>query len=322
MIVDTSKFELIRQADQVLSNCGRPIPPCGSVVYIPRGFLIQAVLPLASNQSFFKEITGDTTWSWRAISTALSATPPSISALVILPDGKVLFNGLLDLTVIAGFGSNRYLISPQLDCPPGSKIQLDLDDNPMQASAVQPVSMLCEGAYAYYLRDGRLSPCPERLATDMPRIFAGPSQNLLAPCWMSGAGPAPPEGYEDSAFTYGNGSSNIATVTIGGVLSAKTSIQIDDANDFVVHRFLFDLTKSALVTAGHFMARIRAGSGYSFTDDYVSATKYLGSAMLGKGWWVRAGDEIEFDLVLVDGAGTGTVTMECFAEGVKRRRIA
>ena len=317
--MDQSKFQLIREADQILSACGRPVPPSGSVVDIPKGFLIQLLLATTSNQTFYKEVTGDTTWCWRSISTALSATPPAISALVTTPDGKTLFNSLLDLTVIGGFGSTRYLLNPEIECPPGSKVQLTCDDNLLIASAQQPVSMLLGGAYAYYLRDGELSTCPERLASMLPRIQGGVNQNLYSPCWFQGEGPRTPQGFEDSEFTYGNGATNVATVTIGGQLTAKASIQIDQTNTFELRRFLFDVVKSGGVTAGHFLVRIRSGSGYVFTDDYVSAAKYLGSSMLAKTWSIKNGDQIQIDLVLVDGAGSGTVAIEVFAEGWKRR---
>jgi hypothetical protein len=317
--MDATKFQHIRQADQVLSACGRYVPPVGSVVYIPKAFLLQAVLPTTGNQTFYKEITGDTTWCWRSISTALSGVPPSISALIMLPDGKVLSNVLMDLTVIAGFGSNRYLLNPEIECPPGSKLQLSMDDNFLQASAVQPVSLLMGGAYAYFLKDGRISQCPEKLASDLPRVFGGPNQNIMAPCWMKGEGPSTPAGFHDEPFIYGDGVTNVATITVGGQLAANVSIQIANENDFHVRRFLFDIKWGASVTAGSFLCRIRAGSGYSFTDDYVLVSKYLGSSPFAKGWDVKRGDQIEFDLVLVDGAGSGTVTIECFADGCRRR---
>lgn len=320
--MDAGKFQLIRESDYVLSRCGRFVPPVGSVVYIPKSFLLQAVLPLASDQTFYKEITGDTTWCWRSISMALSGNPPAISAQVLTPEGHFLFNGLLDLTMVAGFGSSRYLLTREIECPPGSKIQITFDDNFLVAGAVQPVSMLCGGAYAYYLKDGIRSHSVEREASDLPRIFAGPNQNILAPCWMNGVGPKTPAGFEDTAFTYGNGVSNLASVTLGGVLSTKASIQIDDSYDFQVRRFLFDVIPDAGVTAGSFLGRIRVGSGYVFTDDYVDLAKFIGSACIAKGLDIKHGDQILFELVLVDGAGAGSISIQCFADGVKRRRAA
>ena len=39
--MDAGKFQLITEADYVLSPCGRFVPSVGSVVYIPKSFLIQ-----------------------------------------------------------------------------------------------------------------------------------------------------------------------------------------------------------------------------------------------------------------------------------------
>src|SRR5437764_235111 len=126
--MDTGKFALLRQSDFVLSKCGRVLPPAGSVVYIPKSFMVQAALPTASNQTFYKPITGETTWEWRSISAALSQSPPRISAQVLTPSGHFLFNDILDVTQVAGYGSTRCLLSRPIACPPGSRIQLTLDD--------------------------------------------------------------------------------------------------------------------------------------------------------------------------------------------------
>ena len=320
--VDAGKFQLITEADFVLSKCGRFTPPVGSVVYIPKSYLLQAVLPATSNQIFYKEITGDTTWCLRSISTALSGNPPDVYAQVMLPNGHFLFNGLLDLTMVAGFGSNRYLLSRELECPPGSKIQLTLDDNYIRLATVQPVSFLAEGAYAYYLKGGIRSRSVEQEASELPRIFAGPNQNLMAPCWMGGYGPKIPDGVQAGTFVYGDGVSNVGTITLGHKLNTSASIQIDSDNDFHCRRFLFDVVPEETVTAGTFLCRIRRGSGYAFTDDYVDVAKYIGSSFFAKGLDVRRGDQIIFDLVLVDSLGSGSISIECFADGEKRRRSA
>lgn len=323
--MDAGKFQLITEADYVLSRCGRFVPPVGSVVYIPKSFLLQAVLPAASNQTFYKEITGDTTWVFRSISIALSADPPLISGQILRPDGKFLFNGLLDLSQIAGYGSNRYLLTREIECPPGSKLQLNVDDNYLQATLdtkVQPVSLLCEGAYAYYLKQGIRSRSVESEASELPRIFSGVNQNILAPFWMRGDSLKTPQGWKDDSFVYGDGLNNVATVSLAGILSAKASIQIDADNDFEVRRFLFDVSQDETVTGGTWLVRIRAGRGYAFTDDFLDVAKYIGSSYLAKGWNVQAGDQILFEMMLVDGAGAGNVSIACFADGVKRRRAS
>ena len=64
--------QLLKQADVVLSKCGRPIAPEGmSAVCFPRGIPIQVVFPVGPatpGQVVTKEISGDTTFLLRAIS--------------------------------------------------------------------------------------------------------------------------------------------------------------------------------------------------------------------------------------------------------------
>jgi hypothetical protein len=103
-------------------------------------------------------------------------------------------------------------------------------------------------------------------------------------------------------------------------LTATAAIQIDQNNDFLVRRLLFDVQADNTVTAGTILARIRAGSGYSFTDDYMDVQQYIGSAPFAKDWLVQAGDQIFFDLNLVDSVGTGNMYFRVFAEGVRRKR--
>lgn len=200
----------------------------------------------------------------------------------------------------------------------GSKIQVNLDDNYLGAAAVQPVAFLAGGAYAYYLKDGRRSRCTEEDASNLPRIFGGPNQNIVAPCWMTGNGPRVPAGIDGKAFTYGGDPASVQVFTVGSNPSQQATIQIEDTSDFHVRRFLFDILADVTAT-GTILARIRSGSGYAFTDDYLDVTKYIGSSYFGKGWDVQRGDSIEFDLTMVDAAGNGNVTITCYADGEKRR---
>jgi len=318
--VTPERFQLINQADFVLSKCGRFQPPKGSVVYIPKSFLVQAAIPTSSGQTYYKEITGDTTWCLRSISVVLSGNPPAVSAQVLAPNGKFLFNGVPDLITWAGFGSLRYGFSREIECVPGSKVQVTIDDNYLGAAATQPVSILFGGAYAYYLKDGRRSECPEDTASDMPRIWGSPNQNPFAPWWMQGHGLRVPHGFRDDPFSYGNGISNVATATIGASGSPRASIQTDNDSDFLCRRFLFDVIPGPSVTAGTFLVRIRSGSGYTLTDDYLDVAKYIGGAYFVKPWTIRRADQIFFDMIFVDGAGSGSISIECFADGVKRKR--
>jgi hypothetical protein len=313
---------LLRQADFILSKCGRPMPPAGmSVVYIPRALLVQAVVPTGSTQTYAKEITGDTTWCLRAISCTVSTTL-ALYVQIQLPDGRYLINGLMDVTQIAGYGSYRYLFSRELPCPPGAKIQITLDTSTPGALEAQPVVMLFEGAYAYYLdcKTGERVDV-EALASSMPRYPGTANQNILAPCWAAGEGPRAPEGSQDERFIYSSPVASFASVTTGQ-LQTSIQIQIRQDSDFECRRFLVDLVPAAGITAGVVLVRVRLSSGYQLTDDFIDLAKYLGSAPWGKDFHCPAGDAIVFELVVVDGAGAGALTVQIHADGVLRKQVA
>ena len=71
------------------------------------------------------------------------------------------------------------------------------------------------------------------------------------------------------------------------------------------------------------MGRIRTGSGYSFTDDYIDLATYIGSAPMPKDWEIKASDSVYIDLAFVNDSGgspgTGNIYMQAFLEGTKRR---
>ena len=140
--------QLILEADWLLSKCGRPTPPRGlSSVYIPHSFLLQT-LDLTSGQTTVeKTVTGDTTWMLRAIS-ANGVTP---YWQVILPNGQPLLNQSQLVQEVAGYGSGRLVMAKEVPCAPQSKIQVRI------TAASEPVQMLFEGAYCYYVKAQRPS---------------------------------------------------------------------------------------------------------------------------------------------------------------------
>ena len=160
--------QMLRQADDVLSKCGRPVAPSGaSAVCLRRKIPIQIVFtaaPGSTSQTITKEISGETTFLLRSI----SATSSAATALLIqiqLPDGRFLLSNLADVLTFAGYGSWRWLLSEELECPPGTKITVTLvDQNTLVA---QPIMLLFEGADRYLLRSAR--PGGQRLASDLPR---------------------------------------------------------------------------------------------------------------------------------------------------------
>ncbi len=309
----TKDSQLILEADWLLSKCGRPTPPRGlSTVYIPHSFLLQT-LDLTSGQTTIeKTVTGDSTWMLRVIS--CNGAAPYWQ--VILPDGQSLLNQSQLVQEAAGYGSGRLLLAKEVPCPPQSKIQVRI------TAASEAVQMLFEGAYCYYVKAQKSS---EPMGILPPKCLNHPNQNILAPCWMHGTGPATPAGYEDSPFTY----SSPAPVAGYGLQFtgpadilqfATIEIPIESAADFVVRRWHFDVSQDAGVTGGSILARIRAASGHVLCDDYIDVARYIGGAPYPHDWWLRAKDTIILDLQLVDFAGTGQMYMQVYAEGVKRRK--
>src|ERR1039458_5019384 len=154
-------IQLLTQADFVLNKCGRPVAPSGlAMVYIPKGFLVQqyfGVAPATATQTLTKEIVGDTTWCLRAMSIK-TTDATAISLQVQLPNGKFLISALQDCLQIAGYGSYRYLFTRELECPVGSKIQVTFQDT--NTAVAQPLSILFEGAYKYWMKSGQSQICP------------------------------------------------------------------------------------------------------------------------------------------------------------------
>lgn len=317
-------LHLLSEAEMALSKCGRPVlaPPGRSIVSIFKGFLVQGQLPINSRQTFFKTITGEATWSLRAISifaTAIPSTNPvTLYVQIQLPNGRFLENTFQDINQIVGFGSKRFLFSRELDCVPGSKLQVTLDTTIPAASYPQAAIMLFEGAYKYYVSESGHARPSEPAG---PRYLGTPNQNIMAPCWMSGEGPETPEGFVDQPFIY---ESTLGTATLGAsqVLGLTVQSQIDNDADFICRRIYLATQAPAgsSVTAGRFLALPRTGSGYSLTSDYVDVGYYLQNAPWAHDWVIAAGDRIFVDLEYVDGAGSGNVTCRAYFEGVKRRK--
>lgn len=319
-------LELLKEADYCLSKCGRPIPPQGlSALYLYRGIPIQIQASMASQQSISREVTGETDWELRAISASTTSTV-SLYLQIQLPNGNFLFSDLLDVSQIAGYGSARYLFTKPILCPPGTRLVLTFNTTLPSAAAIQPIMLVFEGADRYLLRGGQPSKCPEAFAAGLPRIEGTPNQNIMAPSWQQGFTLDMPPGWSLEPFTYssrpiGQQPGNIA-VALAGPLTDTCVVNIDQQNDFLVRRFLLYPTADNTVTAGTFLVRIRLGSGYAVTDDYLDAASYLGSAPFPKDLEVKAGDQIFFDVQLVDGAGTGNMYFQAYAEGLRRRRAA
>jgi hypothetical protein len=326
--------ELIKQADFVLNRCGRPIAPTGlSVVYLYKAFMLQqyfGITPTTATQTIQKEIVGETDWCLRSVQMA-TTNATAISIQVLLPNGKFLVNNLQDCLQIAGYGSYRYLFATEQVCPPGSRIQVTLADT--NTSAAQPFAILFEGAYKFFLNGSQSLCTVQDAAAGMPRYLRNFNENIMAPCWMQGVGPRSPKGVSDIEWVYpaagsvllpsGQQLPGAVAINVAAPENTTATIPIDSGSGFRCRRLLFQISADSTVTAGNVLVRIRTGSGYSFTDDYIDAATYIGSAPMPKDWEIAAADTVYFDLAFVNDSGgspgTGNIYFQPYLEGTKRR---
>lgn len=309
-------LQLLSQADQVLSKCGLRTFQGGSVVPLQKSFLMPMVLQPGQSTIYTKEITGETIWAMRAISSdQTSGVITGVRLQIQLPNGRFLIGGNgQDIGQFAWFGSWRYLMDPEVDCQSGSKIQVTLSDT-VGLQAALAVNLLFEGAYKFLFRNGR--PAPMRLASRQPRYQGVVNENILAPCWRAGIGPTTPPGFQDDLHTY---ASPVVTIPIAGPLTATVKIPIDAGIDFLCRKVHVDVSGSAAATAGTVLARVRSGTGYALNDDFIDYARYIG-AEWAHDWKVRGEDAVFIDLQLVDTTGAGNIFVQFFLEGVKRRRL-
>ena len=112
------------------------------------------------------------------------------------------------------------------------------------------------------------------------------------------------------------------TQTLGpsGNLANTATVQIDQATDYAMRRRFFGIAPSSEeVTAFTVQVRTRNGSGYALDDDFLN-TGYINNSPMPHDWDLAAGEQVFFDLQLVDfvGPDDGSVAVTCYLEGVKR----
>lgn len=310
-------LQLLREANQTLSKCGRPQMPVGLVsVPLYKGILMQFFFPAnpaQTTQTITKEIAPPSkakvmprSWSLRSIQ---MSQPAEVAIQIQLPDGRFLLNNPIQINQIAGYGSARFPFTEPTEYPIGSKLQVTLNNT--NVATMQSLALLFDGSYNYYLQGAQETTIEDGGCA--PRYFGDPSQNILAPSWMTGKYPRALPGCVDlEMFTY---ASDVLTLGEDGFGTA--TIQIDQATDFAVRRRFFSVIWSDTVTAATVQVRTRNGSGYALDDDFLN-THYIANSPMPHDWNLAAAEQVFFDLSVVDFEGSGILTVQCFLEGVKR----
>ena len=314
--------QLLKEGLSIMSKCGAfTFVRQGAVLPLKKDFLMPMVLQPNQSLVFTKEITGDTVWCLRSISSDQGSNSlVGVRLQIQLPNGRFLFgaNGI-DVGQFAWIGSWRYLMDPDLDCEPGSKIQVTLSDTTNGGlGAAVAVNLLFEGVEKFYFQGGEPVSWQQGLASQLPRYQGIVNENILAPPFIAGFGLETPPGYHDELFTY---SSSVTSSTIGTTTTATVKIPLDNGVEFHCRRLLFDVVVGSLVTAATWLGRIRTGDGYALCDDFIDLARILNGAEFPHDWTIAFSDEVYFDLSLVDTAGAGVVTFQAHLEGVRRRKL-
>jgi hypothetical protein len=208
-------------------------------------------------------------------------------------------------------------VDPEMDFEPGAKLKVTLTDTTGTPVAV---NLVFHGCYKYFLKGGQLAPDAFKLASSLPKYRGDSNENILAPCWRTGAQPPVPDGYDShDHFTY---ASEVFTFTVPGTLAGSLEIPIDEGYDFFARRLLVDMqvTGEEAPPGGIVLGKLRTGTGYSFNDDFIDLARYLCGAEWAKDWKIRERDSVFIDLQVADSSGAGTITYQVFLEGVRRRK--
>jgi len=321
-------IQLLKNIDQVLSKCGRPLRSSAGDVFLPlpMRFLYQSNHPPSTTETEAREIYGDTVFMLRSIKIV-----PPVNQLywrLQFPSGRYLHNVQRLISQVANTGSQRYVLGREVPCAPGDRLLVTLDDRPTNAGAgsgtVTPVAIGFGGVYLFRLLGSTVTPInPLRDAALMDRYFDTPNQNILAPeIALSMRSDSAPNGKTDTGFTYCDPFPVTPGFTIPsiGSLSASRQVLISGIGNFCVRRLIFVLTPSAGLS-GTLQVRVREASGYSLCSDPITVGQFS-NAPYACDWVLCGGTYLIFDYSIVDVVGassTNTFQVQCFIEGVRRR---
>ena len=318
------KSALLRQADVVLSKCGRPMAPSGSAyIDLPTSYLYQTVTQAGTGAGVQSEpcvIDSDTNFILRAISGFNSIVSPyswpAYFYRIKFPDGSY-YNGNWAASVgdwAFARGSYRMVVDGEVVCPPGSQVVVDLSPGPNPTNQGNP-QILFEGVLRYSMASLLGKP---GLATP-PRYVRSPNQNIMAPEWMTGSrNMETPTGWKDEFHMY------VSPVITVAIASSAASPQLAipcgglGANaDFVWNETRFLTTPVGGVT-GTPVIKITLPDGYALMDTFIQTAEFAGP--MPKPAVVPAGRSILVDASVFSPTGDGSYTFQLFLKGFRRVR--
>ncbi len=345
-------LELLREADMILNQCGRPTPPPGvKFVDLPR--------VLGYTKDFVSG--GDATPASERIenkaNTLFIVDGISVSGALAWrikwPTGRSFSQNLLTFPATManpaypqGRGATQYKLSAPEPIPTHGRITVETfpsgaTENVLiqlwgrlrflvveKGAAAGAVS--CIVGYPTTSRerssaaDLPMIPNPVQALKDLPRYPAcTPNGNIMAPEFRLGNQPTPetPAGFRDESFSF----STPAVTVVEEAVSIANPVCIVPGNDLVVLRRIRPISTwdggPAPSTAVPTFS-LRLPNGYNWTGGDLIQT--------GPAWFyffpeliVPAGQRLIFDVSNIDGsaAGVGSVTTYFELEGVKRRKL-
>jgi len=316
----------LRQADTVLSKCGRPSAPAGSAyIDIPVSFLYQTVTAAGTSAQIQSEpcvIDGDTNFVLRAISGFNSIVSPyswpAYFYRIKFPDGSY-YNGNWAASVgdwAFARGSYRMVVDGEVICPPGSEIIVDLWPGANPTNQGNP-QILFEGV----LRYSRKSLYGKAPVPIPPRYVRNPNTNIMAPEWMTSAkSMETPAGWEDEFHMYA--SPTITVAIASGAVTPQLSIACGGlgANE----DFVWNETRYTAVfdgsAGGTPVVKVTLPDGYALMENFIQLAEFAGP--MPKPAIVPAGRSLLVDVSVFSPTGTGNCTVNLYLKGARRRRKA
>jgi hypothetical protein len=322
-------LELVKQADFVLSKCGRPQVPTGITAFdMGQGLLYVVTTPATSITTGTRIIPPDVpnpgerdvrpVYVVRGFSANMDH---DCYIRILFPDGTFFEQIPSALSGDLWFGSYRRTFSRDIVCPVGSVITIitDTTRSVTGSSNASTVGILFEGAFRYMLKGGPNAQRGVRPASELARYSRSPNGNILAPEWMLDLDFAEiPQGAVQTPYTYDSGTLQNGTGTLTAAGYQTIQIPVDSGWDFRARRFRFETTFTNTL-AGQLMVKARDGSGYAMYSDYAPLSQVQG-APYAADWCVRGGKSMLFDFQFRNVTGTGTLTFTVIVDGARQRR--
>ena len=303
-------IQLLRQADYVLSACGRPIPPPGARwIDLPHvmTYRIQNAATVVASRI---ENKARVPFICRGVSVNGTVDPFRIW----WANGRNL-EQLVSVGNFVGRGAGLRTLQPEVAIDPGGKIIIESGPtNGVGAAFFYFWGVLRFPLLAVGDEPEIYTPAISRA----PRIPGTQNQNIMAPEWLLGnqCCPETPVGFWDEPYTLHSDpiKNPIGTTTVGFPVECPL-----DADFFIVRNIQYNSVKDDAVSAGVAAIQVRMPSGYSLTNgDYLPQdwTGPLFPLLV-----VEKGGRIILDVGDMDTAGAGNITTVVQFDGVKRRRI-